>query len=143
MNCLLAAAPTLTLRTYTLCTGLSLFKVIIHTSMGSSVASFKDYHGKHQNKEPGEPHEFSPAELWTALGIALCIAILVYISIVARKAVNSEIDDDEPAVDAEERVGFLAAHDLEAGRGEEDTMVESPFRASHQLIPYRASMEQS
>ncbi|KAG6890902.1 hypothetical protein C0995_000859 [Termitomyces sp. Mi166 len=139
MNCLLAAAPTLTLRTYTLCTGLSLFKVIIHTSMGSSIASFKDYHGKHQ-KKPGEPHEFSAAELWTILGIVLCIAILIYISIVARKAVNNEIDDDEPAVDAEERVGFLSANDLEAGRGGEETMVESPFRAP---IPYRASMDQS
>ncbi|KAG5341838.1 hypothetical protein C0989_007663 [Termitomyces sp. Mn162] len=143
MNCLLAAAPTLTFRTYTLCTGLSLFKVIIHTSMGSSIASFQDYHGNHQKKnKPGEPHEFSAAELWTVLGIALCIAILVYISIVARKAVNSEMDDDEHGVDAEERVGFLSAHDLEAGL-EEDTMVESPFRAPHHLIPYRTSMEQS
>ncbi|KAG6833740.1 hypothetical protein H0H87_001172 [Tephrocybe sp. NHM501043] len=142
MNCLLAAAPTLTLRTYTLCTALSLFKVFIHTNMGSSIASFKDYHGKHPKKDD-EPHEFSPAELWTMLGIALCVAILIYISIVARKAVHNELDDDEPAVDAEERVGFLSAHDLEAGRGDEETMVESPFRAPHQLIPYRSSLEQS
>ncbi|KAG6911682.1 hypothetical protein DXG01_007932 [Tephrocybe rancida] len=144
MNCLLAAAPTLTLRTYTLCTGLSLFKVIIHTSMGSSIASFKDYHGKHPKKDDGA-HEFSAAELWTILGIVLCTAILIYISIVARKAVHNELDDDEPAVDAEERVGFLSAHDLETGHGDEDeeTMVESPFRAPHQLIPYRVSMEHS
>ncbi|KAG6837947.1 hypothetical protein H0H93_008341 [Arthromyces matolae] len=142
MNCLLAAAPTLTLRTYIVCTGLSLLKVIIHTSIGASIASFKDYHGKHKNNN--EPHEFSAAELWTILGIVLCIAILIYISIVARKAVNNEIDDDDPALNAEERVGFLSANDLEAGRGDvdEEAMVESPFRAPHQLIPYRPSMEE-
>jgi hypothetical protein len=33
MNCLLAASSTLTLKTYTVCTALSLFKVIIHTSL--------------------------------------------------------------------------------------------------------------
>ena len=33
MNCLLAASTTLTLKTYTVCTALSLFKVIIHTSL--------------------------------------------------------------------------------------------------------------
>ncbi|KAG6832957.1 hypothetical protein H0H92_004841 [Tricholoma furcatifolium] len=134
MNCLLAAAPTLTLRTYTVCTGLSLFKVIIHTSIGSSIASFKDYHRMHPKTDG--PHEYTPAELWSILGIVLCVAILIYISIVARKAVNSELDEDEH-LDAEERVGFLSADNGQ----DEEAMVESPFRAPHQLIPYRASMD--
>ncbi|KAG5648657.1 hypothetical protein DXG03_000003 [Asterophora parasitica] len=137
MNCLLAAAPTLTLRTYTLCTGLSLLKVIVHTSMGASIASFKDYHSADPNNS-AEPHEHSAAELWTAFGIVLCIAILVYISIVARKAVDHELDDESiPTCDSEETVGFLQeVHDLESGR--ERPMAESPFRNP---IPYRPSME--
>src|SRR5258707_11183981 len=44
MNCLLGASPTLTLRTYLVCTALSLFKVIIHTTLGSSIHSFARYH---------------------------------------------------------------------------------------------------
>ncbi|GLB33636.1 putative SNARE associated Golgi protein [Lyophyllum shimeji] len=139
MNCLLAASPTLTLRTYTLCTGLSLFKVIIHTSMGASIASFKDYHKVDPNKA-NEPHEHTAAELWTAFGIVLCIAILIYISIVARRAVDHELDDDPVTCDAEETIGFLSSQDLESGRGQEP-MAESPFRSPQQLIPYRTSME--
>jgi len=142
MNCLLAASPTLTLRTYTLCTGLSLFKVIIHTSMGASIASFKDYHVVDPNKA-NEPHEHTAAELWTAFGIVLCIAILIYISIVARKAVDNELDDEPITCDAEETIGFLSSqetHDLESGRGQEP-MAESPFRSPQHLIPYRPSTE--
>ena len=45
MNCLLGASPTLTLRTYLVCTALSLFKVIIHTTLGSSIHSFARYDG--------------------------------------------------------------------------------------------------
>jgi len=144
MNCLLAASPTLTLRTYTLCTGLSLFKVIIHTSMGASIASFKDYHVVDPNKA-NEPHEHTAAEWWTAFGIVLCIAILIYISIVARKAVDNELGDEPIACDAEEAVGFLSSqetHDLESGHGQEP-MAESPFRSPQHLIPYRPSMERS
>ncbi|KAF5388037.1 hypothetical protein D9615_000235 [Tricholomella constricta] len=142
MNCLLAAAPTLTLRTYTLCTGLSLFKVIIHTSMGASIASFKDYHVV-DPKEGNEAHEHTTAELWTAFGIMLCIAILIYISIVARKAVDNELDDETiTTYDAEETVGFLSSeetHDVECGR--EQPMAESPFRNAQHLMAYRLSME--
>ncbi|THU81831.1 hypothetical protein K435DRAFT_618766, partial [Dendrothele bispora CBS 962.96] len=89
MNCLLAASPTLTLRTYTLCTALSLFKVVIHTSLGASIHSFKDYHVTTTTAAD------TVAKMWTVLGIALCIAILIYLSYVARKAVNEELDDEE------------------------------------------------
>ncbi|KAF9469055.1 hypothetical protein BDZ94DRAFT_1245260 [Collybia nuda] len=137
MNCLLAASPTLTLRTYTVCTSLSLFKVIIHTSMGASIHSFKDYHLV-DPKEPSEPHEHSLTELWTVFGIVLCIAILVYLSIVARKAVDEELDDEPVATyDTEETMAFLASaeesSDLESGRVR--SMAESPFRTQHHLIP--------
>ncbi|KAJ3756785.1 hypothetical protein EV360DRAFT_84647 [Lentinula raphanica] len=139
MNCLLAASPTLTLRTYTLCTALSLFKVIIHSSLGASIHSFKDYHmvtedGK--SSETEESHADTVARMWTVFGIALCVAIFIYLSYVARKAVDEELEDG----DEEETVSFLdpeANGDLEqCDLGDQPAMTEH----SHQLISPRPSM---
>jgi uncharacterized membrane protein YdjX (TVP38/TMEM64 family) len=119
MNCLLAASPTLTLGTYTACTALSLFKVIIHTSLGASIHSFKDYHVPDQNLgvvEDGGAN--TVARAWTVIGIGLCIVILIYLSVVARRAVDEELDGEE----SEETIPFLSPEDLEGG------MAESPFR---------------
>ncbi|KAJ7276229.1 hypothetical protein B0H12DRAFT_1084244 [Mycena haematopus] len=117
MNCLLAASPTLTLRSYTLCTAASLFKVIIHTSLGASIHSFKNYNTA--VPEGDEPEETGGADAvartWTIAGVVLCVAIFVYISYVARRAVDSELDDDEVSADAEETEGFLANTDAETG----------------------------
>jgi len=135
MNCLLAASPTLTLRTYTICTGLSLFKVIIHTTIGASIQSFKDYHiADPKDSDPGKEHEHTLGELWTVIGIILCVAILVYLSIVARRAVDDELDDE--ACDGEETLAFLSPEetdDLESGRGQ--SMAESPFRTPQHILP--------
>lgn len=113
MNCLLAASPTLTLRTYTLCTALSLFKLIIHTYIGSSIHSFAQYHVV----KPGQPatsplgaSESAIGHYSTVIGLALCVAIFVYLSYVARRAVDEELEDDL-AVSGEETVAFLAAED--------------------------------
>jgi len=185
MNCLLAASPTLTLRTYTFCTALSLFKVIIHTSLGASIHSFKDYHvtpavnktltgsagsgsssGTTDNAGDSESGADTVARMWTILGIVLCVSILVYLSYVARKAVDEELDEEpirgrSPHVDAEdedeETVAFLSPRgmrggDLELGFGPEDDddnddrhhqpMVESPFR-SNQPLPLVAAASTS
>ncbi|KAJ7699917.1 hypothetical protein B0H17DRAFT_269188 [Mycena rosella] len=115
MNCLLAASPTLTLKTYTLCTAASLFKVIIHTSLGASIHSFKEYH----SETPADDPEESPAgadtvaRMWTIGGVILCVAIFIYLSVVARRAVDDELDDE--VGDAEETAGFLANADVESG----------------------------
>ncbi|KAJ7095223.1 hypothetical protein B0H15DRAFT_881104 [Mycena belliarum] len=112
MNCLLAASPTLTLKTYTVCTAASLFKVIIHTSLGASIHSFKAY-----NTADGEADGSADtvARLSTIGGVLLCVAIFVYLSVVARRAVDSELSDETG--DAEETAGFLAndVTDLESG----------------------------
>lgn len=140
MNCLLAAAPTLTFRTYTVCTALSLFKVIIHTSLGSSIHSFKDYHvvpDKDQSSD-GSTEQPSDADtvarMWTIIGIGLCIAIFVYLSIVARRAVDDELGDDDEC--PEETISFLhsrGAVDIESAAVQE--MVESPLRTQpHQVV---------
>lgn len=140
MNCLLAAAPSLTLHTYTVCTALSLFKVIIHTSLGASIHSFRDYHLQTSVKGAEEDQNADMvARMWTGAGILLCVLILVYLSIVARRAVDEEIGDGDPLTtreDSEERTAFLSpdpSSDLERGRA----MAESPFR-THHLAPDRS-----
>lgn len=138
MNCLLAASPTLTLHTYTVCTALSLFKVIIHTSVGASIHSFKDYHTAPSNEDQGGADMV--ARMWTIVGILLCVVILVYLSIVARRAVDDELDDG-PVIthDSEETRAFLAPQtgsDLESAHPYPSRpMTELPSR-SHQIIPY-------
>ncbi|TFK56085.1 hypothetical protein OE88DRAFT_1606212, partial [Heliocybe sulcata] len=112
MNCLLAASPTLTFRTYTVCTALSLFKVIIHTSIGASIHSFADYHLHDQPSSSGKAanggeEDDSLSRISTIIGVVLCVAILIYLSYVARKAVDEELDDDLPSGDQEETVAFL------------------------------------
>jgi uncharacterized membrane protein YdjX (TVP38/TMEM64 family) len=129
MNALLAASPTLTLRTYTVCTALSLFKVVIHTTIGASIHSFAGYHLHKPTSEgeaPAEEEETSTLGRISAFaGIALCIAIIIYLSWVARKAVDEELEDDE-AAGAEESQRFLTSdEDLERGRS---AMAQSPFR---------------
>lgn len=133
MNCLLAASPTLTLHTYTVCTALSLFKVIIHTSVGASIHSFRDYHND-PDASGDESGTDMMARLWTILGILLCVLILVYLSIVARRAVDEELDDAPiTARDTEETRGFLSA-------AESDTESAYPSRDRPMSeIPYRGS----
>jgi uncharacterized membrane protein YdjX (TVP38/TMEM64 family) len=111
MNCLLAAAPSLTLRTYTACTALSLFKLIIHTSIGASVRSFAEYHVAKPGQQPAAQDESMLGHWSTVAGIVLCVAIFVYLSYVARRAVDDELEDE--ARDSEEAVAFLA-HDDES-----------------------------
>lgn len=154
LNCLLAASTTLTLQTYTICTALSLFKVIIHTSLGASIHSFKDYHVINSNPDlsgnvggsGGETEDSANtiSRMWTVIGVALCIGIFVYLLHVARKAVDDELGDDDPAPTtgtAEERIAFLSPQQRTGVDSETDidleghAMAESPF--STRLVPSR------
>ncbi|KAI0036088.1 hypothetical protein K488DRAFT_10362, partial [Vararia minispora EC-137] len=99
MNCLLAASPTLSFRTYTLCTALSLAKVGIHTTVGASVRSFAQMHAQAAGAGDGQAQaqEQEQSQLgmyWTVVGIALCVGIVVYLGIVARRAVDEELGED-------------------------------------------------
>lgn len=111
MNVLLAASHTLTFSTYFWCTALSLVKVVIHTSVGSGIHSFAGYYrvvpeGKDQGGEADEK-ENGLGKAWTVIGILLCVAILVYLSYVARKAVDEELED-EGVARTEEGRGHLS-----------------------------------
>ncbi|KAF8505524.1 hypothetical protein F5888DRAFT_445282 [Russula emetica] len=125
MNCLLGASPTLTLRTYLVCTALSLFKVIIHTTLGSSIHSFARYHthpdhdtvpngGQNlslSDGDAGAEEEDLFGFYAKIVGVILAIGVFIYISVVARKAINDELDDDGdelPFHTDEEAVSFLS-----------------------------------
>ncbi|KAI0751382.1 hypothetical protein C8Q80DRAFT_1098216 [Daedaleopsis nitida] len=111
MNCLLAASPSLTFRTYTLCTALSLPKLIIHTSIGSSIHSFASYHANKNSSDASNDDDGNTLSQYSTIaGIVLCLTILVYLSYVTRKAVDEELQDEDAmeGAYAEERVAFLA-----------------------------------
>lgn len=121
MNVLLASSHTLSFETYFTCTALSLIKVLIHTSVGSGIHSFAGYHavlpegldgGEDGIGRSDEPENDGLAKAWTVTGIVLCFAIFVYLSYVARRAVDDELEDEVPARpgrDEEETVGFLSS----------------------------------
>lgn len=141
MNCLLAASPSLTFRTYTVCTALSLPKLIIHTSIGSSIHSFAEYHVKRPGSEKGEEdYGGTLSHYSTVAGIGLCLAIFVYLSYITRKAVDEELRDED-AMDAmysEERVAFLAneeGNNLDL----EEHMTEAPRTLEIRQVPTRGN----
>lgn len=120
MNVLLAASPTLTLRTYTTCTALSLLKVIVHTSIGASIHSFS-HHGAPLEGGPDAEEEDNGndvmSKVYTGIGVALCVGVFIYITIVARRAVDGELEEDC----SEEAVAFLQPGAEEEGHDQEMT----------------------
>ncbi|KAG8932985.1 hypothetical protein FRC02_000259 [Tulasnella sp. 418] len=109
MNALLASSR-ISFTTYTSCTALSLFKVLIHTTIGASIHKFSDYH-THSGKGDNSATEDSESDtnfmnrVWTIVGVVMCVALLVYLSWVARKAVNDADDEDEYGLPVAHRVG--------------------------------------
>ena len=98
MNVLLAACPSLTMRRYVGCTGLSLLKTMIHTSIGAGIHSFTGYYGVLPEGGTHPEHSDSHSDLarWsTGIGIVLCILLLIYLGYVARRAVDDELDGEE------------------------------------------------
>jgi uncharacterized membrane protein YdjX (TVP38/TMEM64 family) len=98
MNVLLAACPSLTMRRYVCCTGLSLLKTVIHTSIGASIHSFTGYYGVLPEDGTHPEHKNSRSDLarWsTAIGVVLCIALFIYLGYVARRAVDDELEGEE------------------------------------------------
>ncbi|PIL36788.1 transporter [Ganoderma sinense ZZ0214-1] len=140
MNCLLAASPSLTFRTYTVCTALSLPKLIIHTSIGSSIHSFAEYHVKRPGSENGEDYGSTLSHYSTVAGIGLCLAIFVYLSYITRKAVDEELRDED-AMDAtysEERIAFLS-HEEGNSPDLEEHMTEAPHALEIRQVPTRGN----
>jgi len=112
MNVLLAASHTLSFSTYFWCTALSLCKVVIHTSIGSGIHNFAGHHLSGETAEEDGDHL---RKTWTVVGIALCIGILVYLSIVARRAVDEELEEENGLCAEEEGRLTLEAEMREVG----------------------------
>ena len=140
MNCLLAASPSLTLRTYLLCTALSLPKLIIHTSIGSSIHSFAEYHVRRPGSGESEDEGSTLSHYSTIAGIVLCLAIFVYLSYVTRKAVDEELQDEDAmeAAYSEERVAFLTSQEGNSLDLEEH-MTEAPPSLEIRQVPTRGN----
>lgn len=124
MNTLLASSPTLTLKTYTMCTALALPKLLVHCGLGTTIKNFAAYNGAASSSEHpiggstaakgdsliGDDHTSADqakasetAELikhvFGLVGVVLCVGIFFYLFSVARKAVDEELDEDELAAD--------------------------------------------
>jgi hypothetical protein len=119
MNTLLASSPTLTLKTYTLCTALALPKLLVHCALGTSIKNFAAYNGAGSTQTPlsgGNDNVTAPPPLigydastdasssgnaeaikhiFGFAGVGLCVGIFIYLFKVASKAVDEELDDDD------------------------------------------------
>lgn len=160
MNCLLGASPTLTLRTYLVCTALSLFKVIIHTALGSSIHSFARYHVQpkssndissdgeqspsYQSDGDAGAGEENPFDFYVKIvGVTLALGVFIYISVVARKAINDELGDDDdddyglPTHTDEEAVSFLSPGGIARhSEDERDPYVNARMREPMSETPF-------
>jgi hypothetical protein len=81
------------------------------------------------------------ARMWTIIGVTLCVAIFVYLSYVARKAVDEELDDE--SMEDEETLAFLPPQRTFEGDSETNSsirsMAESPFSVN--TVPSRQPLQ--
>ncbi|KAI9448282.1 hypothetical protein H4582DRAFT_2068803 [Lactarius indigo] len=115
MNCLLGASPTLTLRTYP----------PMHRSPQPQDAITDGEPGPSPSDRDASPEEENPVGLYVKVaGIVLAVGVFIYISVVARKAINEELSGDEgeemPAHTDEEALSFLSPRGLARHSTEED-----------------------
>ncbi|PWN39860.1 hypothetical protein IE81DRAFT_317385, partial [Ceraceosorus guamensis] len=90
MNTLLASSPTLTLKTYTLCTAVALPKLLVHTGLGTTIKNFAAYNGA---GTAAPVNATAIAHVAGFVGVGLCIGIFFYLFSVASAAVD-ELDDE-------------------------------------------------
>ncbi|CAO1630708.1 unnamed protein product [Parajaminaea phylloscopi] len=104
MNTLLASSPTLTFKTYFVCTALALPKLLVHCGIGTSIKNFAAYHGATHGDKDGDADPSQSSKHGTAesikkvvgvVGVILCVGIFLYLFSVARKAVDDELGEDE------------------------------------------------
>ena len=106
LNAVLGSSSTMGVGRYLGTTAISLLKVIVHTSLGSEIRSFKDLHSggaTNQNTstshvggagDGGKKGEIGWGEIWTGIGIVLCVGLFIYLSFVARRAVDEECEHE-------------------------------------------------
>ncbi|WFC97443.1 hypothetical protein MYAM1_000156 [Malassezia yamatoensis] len=107
LNTLLASSNVLQLRTYVICTGLALPKLMVHTALGSSLQSFAHYHtpdttsGTNHGESQSAPSHQPSTRMErmkrgaSYFGIALCIGSFVYLYHLTSRAVDDLEDKSE------------------------------------------------
>jgi len=97
LNAVLGSSSTMGVGRYIGTTAISLLKVIVHTSLGSGIRSFKDMHNSHSGGgDEANTGEIGWGQIWTMIGIVLCVGLFIYLAIVARRAVDEcELDGYE------------------------------------------------
>jgi hypothetical protein len=125
LNVVLASAPTLTLKTYTCCTAISLCKLVLHTWIGAGIhdisAAYNSAPPADGNTPPAEqtPEDAHHERVKTGVtwgGIVLCAVLFVYLTHVAKRAIAKA--QHEQRVVREEEIAFLTplgdARDLDS-----------------------------
>lgn len=125
---MLASAPSLSLKTYTACTAISLCKLILHTWMGAGIHDLSSAYGATPSAKAGDdripkPHETDPQHdmLKVSLtwgGIFLCGVLFVYLTHLAKRAIKKaqeETRDRERGLGPEDEQPFLARNSIEDG----------------------------
>ena len=93
LNVILASSPSLTLRTYTACTALSLCKLVIHTWIGAGLHDLSELHGGGPGHGDGTALSVEDQQRqdvrWysTCFGVVLCISLFFYLTHLAKRAV--------------------------------------------------------
>lgn len=118
----LASAPSLSLKTYTACTAISLCKLILHTWMGAGIHDLSSAYGatpvEDRIPEPHEPEHETLKVAMTWGGIFLCGVLFVYLTHLAKRAIKKAQDetrDRERGLGPEDEQPFLARNSLEEG----------------------------
>lgn len=116
MNTLLASSETLSFRCYFWCTALSLPKLVVHCSIGTTIRSFAapppitDENGSIIADPEQLQRELAGQRLKTnagAIGLALCVAVFLYILYVVRRAIDEENADGCQAVPVTSSIGAV------------------------------------
>jgi uncharacterized membrane protein YdjX (TVP38/TMEM64 family) len=101
LNAVLGSCSTMEVGRYLGTTAISLLKVIVHTSLGSEIRSFKDLHSGATDESASNTggtgdggKQIGWGEIWTGIGIVLCVGLFIYLSFVARRAVDEECEHE-------------------------------------------------
>lgn len=126
LNAVLGSSSRMSIWQYGGTTALSLLKVIVHTTLGSEIRSFAELHAEPDPEEPEDltAGEINWKEVWTIMGIVLCVGLFIYLAIVAHRAVDEECVDEEGELEGGVRSGDVTGTGIRVTGGAEVAEVE-------------------
>lgn len=89
LNVILASCPSLSFQSFTLCTALSLCKLLLHTWIGAGIHDLSDSYSEGEKElSEEELHRMHVKHQATWCGIVLCIALFFYLTHLARRSLR-------------------------------------------------------